>query len=406
MFKNAKYLFLAQGANYLFPLIALPYLTRTLGVAGFGIYAFTQVVIQYGQVITDFGFNLTATRKVAASSQDKKELTKLFWSVLAVKFVLAVIVSLVMAVVVGIFVDDGVVRHLWAYSLLGLWGTVFFPIWYFQGIESMSKIAWINIASKCAGLVILVLTVHDTSDIAYAGLAQSLPSIFAAVFACWIIYSSKMIGFFDTNFTDLKREFFDGLHIFTSSALSAVIANSGTFVLGLYHSPTVVGVYAASERLVKAVVGCFAPITQAIYPGNARAFSISLKDGFDLVGRTGRYIIVLAAVAAIALWAGAPLVRIFFNWNDVGQIEIIRALAPWLFLGILNNLLGIQTLAAMGAGQAYSKAFALASLVALGVLLLGAQQYGVNAVLLSMNLAEGVLTVLLIVAVKNKWNHQ
>ncbi|EJL6346896.1 oligosaccharide flippase family protein, partial [Vibrio cholerae] len=52
--KNVISLFILQGSNYVIPLLTLPYLTRTLGVEGFGIFGLVIAVAQYFVLFTDF----------------------------------------------------------------------------------------------------------------------------------------------------------------------------------------------------------------------------------------------------------------------------------------------------------------------------------------------------------------
>ena len=63
--KNILSLFVLQGANYILPLVTIPYLVRVLGPANFGRIAFAQAFIQYFVMLTDYGFNLSATRDIA-----------------------------------------------------------------------------------------------------------------------------------------------------------------------------------------------------------------------------------------------------------------------------------------------------------------------------------------------------
>ena len=67
-----------QGINYLLPLIILPYLIRVIGPAKFGLIAFAQAFVQYFMILTDYGFSLSATRKISLCRADKKEVCAIF----------------------------------------------------------------------------------------------------------------------------------------------------------------------------------------------------------------------------------------------------------------------------------------------------------------------------------------
>ena len=70
---NYGYLLFLQGANYLLPLILLPFLVRVLGTEKYGLVMFAQSTAVILSVIVDFGFNLSGTREVSMVAKEKKK---------------------------------------------------------------------------------------------------------------------------------------------------------------------------------------------------------------------------------------------------------------------------------------------------------------------------------------------
>ncbi|EFF1105762.1 oligosaccharide flippase family protein, partial [Escherichia coli] len=64
---NAGYLLCTQGFAYLAPIIVLGHLITTLGIDGFGKYAFALVLMAYFQVVIDYGFAYSSSRAVSQS---------------------------------------------------------------------------------------------------------------------------------------------------------------------------------------------------------------------------------------------------------------------------------------------------------------------------------------------------
>lgn len=80
--ENFTYLSLLQIANFLLPLVTLPYLAPVIGVEGFGKIAFAAVIMVWMQTIADWGFHFTATRDVAKNRDDWVKVSQIFSSVL------------------------------------------------------------------------------------------------------------------------------------------------------------------------------------------------------------------------------------------------------------------------------------------------------------------------------------
>lgn len=72
--KNTVMLYIMNITKIVLPLVTLPYLTRVLSKDCYGVVSYVKAVMQYMQVVVDFGFILSATKDVVNCKEDKKGL--------------------------------------------------------------------------------------------------------------------------------------------------------------------------------------------------------------------------------------------------------------------------------------------------------------------------------------------
>ena len=77
---NGMWLYALQFFNLVVPLLTLPYITRILGAESYGTFSIALNVITYLQVVVEYGFGMSATRKVAI--EGKKNLNRTFTAVI------------------------------------------------------------------------------------------------------------------------------------------------------------------------------------------------------------------------------------------------------------------------------------------------------------------------------------
>src|ERR1022692_135388 len=79
----------SQIANYLIPLITLPYMTRALGVEAFGKVVFVQALMALFVMLTEYGFSWSATQQIAANRNDHQIISSIFSATWAAQWLLA-----------------------------------------------------------------------------------------------------------------------------------------------------------------------------------------------------------------------------------------------------------------------------------------------------------------------------
>ena len=98
---NIGWLYLLQALNLLLPLLSVPYLTRTLQADGFGQMALALAIAQYLALVTDYGFNLSATRRAAQLMAAQAPVGELFWQTQWTKTALALLSVVALLIVVA-----------------------------------------------------------------------------------------------------------------------------------------------------------------------------------------------------------------------------------------------------------------------------------------------------------------
>ncbi len=266
LLSNFISLSILQGANYILPLITLPYLVRILGVEYFGLLAFATATIAYFTILTDYGFNLTATREISIHRDNKVKIIEIFSSVMSIKIILMVVSFLLLSVLVFSFEKFSEHWEVYFLTFGTIVGQVLFPVWFFQGMERMKYITYLNILAKSIFTVAIFIFVKEQSDFWIVPLLTSIGFIVAGIYSLVLVYKKFDVKFKLQKIGIMKLYLNDGWDIFISGIFTSFYTISTSFILGIFTNNTVVGYYALAEKLVKAVGGMFAPINGTIFP--------------------------------------------------------------------------------------------------------------------------------------------
>ncbi|EIT83975.1 putative O-antigen/teichoic acid transporter [Fictibacillus macauensis ZFHKF-1] len=395
LFVNGAWLYLLQFFNTILPLITLPYITRVLGSSQYGVFSFSLTVVTYIQVIVEYGFNLSGSRKVALTSQ-KSVHSKIF-STITISKVFLCAVSLVFLMILCITMGMEKNQLICVGVLFSLVvGSVFQQTWLFQGLQEMKYITIVNLISRSISVVLIFLLVKSSGDIYLYCSLYGLTFFLNGLFSVLFVKYKMSIKFVSVSFSEVYAELKEGWYTFTTSAMTKLFSTLGVIVLGITSSDHLVGVYSAMQKIPFLIVMLYSPVGQAMYPYMSSNFAIEISKGLDSVKKIIKIIIPTVSIIGVILVIFSNyIVNIIYGAEYIPYSYLLFPLTGWLIFSILNNLLGIQILVASGYQKEYSVAFQLSMIsVFISNIVLG-YYLGVYGVAFASLISEIVLTIAL-----------
>lgn len=253
-----------QIANYVLPLIILPFLVSVLGVEKFGLVMFAQSLGTFFLIAVDFGFEISGTREVAIVKNEQPKLAQTFSAIMVIKVFFIVFWLLVLCLLVEFiprFKEDALVYYL---SFGMVIGQAIFPVWFFQGIEKMKFVTLINVLAKLIFTILIFVIIKQESDYYLVPAFNGIGFIIAGLLG--FIISLKHINLAKPPLHLIKKLFNDSFSLFVGKLATTLYTTSNVLILGLFAGDTIVGVYASMEKLIIAVKNMYAPLYQAVFP--------------------------------------------------------------------------------------------------------------------------------------------
>jgi PST family polysaccharide transporter len=264
-----------RAINLIFPLITFPYLVKVLGVEKFGLLAFSSAIIMYLQMLTRYGFDLTGVKDISVNRSDKAKVVEIFSSIMSVRIILMIFSFLFLNLVV-FSIDKLSNDWLLYYITFGLViGDVLFPTWFFQGMEEMKWITYLNIGVRIFFTALIFVFIKAEIDFLYVPILNSVGMIIAGLISLYVIKRKFNVIFKPQSLDRIILEFKTGWYIFTSRISVSMYTTVNVIILGFFTNNMIVGYFDIANRIVKIITTLFNSFTQAIFPNISNQYEKS-----------------------------------------------------------------------------------------------------------------------------------
>jgi PST family polysaccharide transporter len=392
---NAAFLSALQTITYILPVFIIPYLFRTIGPEKFGLIAFAQAFVQYFIILTDYGFNISATKEISLCRNEHAKVCNIFSSVMTAKIGLAFLSLLILGVIVYCtprFRNDWPVYALSSGTILG---NTIFPVWFFQGTEKMKYIANLNIAGGIIYALLIFLFVKVPQDYLMIPFINSCVFLATGILGQYTVFRRFGVEFSLKGYKNIRQQLRAGWDIFISIAAINAYTTTRIFAIGILTNNTVTGFYSIAEK----ISGLFQTFplnsfSQAVFPRLSKVFHKNKIRAFKIMERLQQITIATSLIfLPLAFIFAHLIVRLVCGVDYPETVLSLRLLLVSAFF-ISANAFRVQFLLVCGKTHIYSRIHVVMAMIGMPLIFLLISSFSyVGAAVATVVIETGVFCI-------------
>lgn len=253
--KNFSFLSVLHVLQLFIGFLLFPYLISVLGKNNYGIIVFAQAVVGYFLLILNYGFNITATKKVAIYKNDSKKLWEIISITYITKLFILLLITIIFISLILLFPFFSKYKEIYFFTFISLIGWFLYPEWYFQGVEKMGNITYIILVSKIISLILILILVKAPLDFVYVPIINSLSMLISGILGIILLIKSlDKLGVFYFSYKNIKVNLIEGFSIFLSNITANTKDYFNTFIIGFFFNYDSVAIYDFANKIIKILI--------------------------------------------------------------------------------------------------------------------------------------------------------
>lgn len=363
--ENVFSLAMLQFFNIVIPILLIPVLYTRLGVELFAMIMVSQALSAYFVIITDYGFNLSATRHISINRDVDSRVSEAFSSVLILKIALCSISFIIYYTIVVNYSNYSNYKELFLLSYLSVIGQTLFPSWFFQGVEKMKYITLINSLIKIFCSVLIYFIIQSDNDFIYYPIIFGIGAIGGAIWAIVLAFKNYNLKFYFPEFSVVYSFLKESTGFFFSRIAVTSYTTLNIIVLSFFASPTIVGHYSIAEKIYMAIRSVYQPVSTALYP------YISKNRNLNVFRRIFHWLTIINILGVALLYILSPwIIKVATGSFQNDSIEYLRLFSLLILIIMPSIFLGYPLLGALGYSHIVNKSVIIPSIVHITLILL------------------------------------
>lgn len=333
------------------------YLVRVLGEKSYGALTWIDSFIQYLLVYINFGFDLFIVKKIIEKKDNKIETDKIISSVLTLKLFLFLSSFLILFFLINLLAINEYVNLFILMLFMGI-GEVFFPLWYFQGIQKMKYMSLTSLISKSVLVLLTLFLVTSPNDLLLYIIILVFSNALYGGFGYFFLNKVSNFIFTFPSFLVIKKYFIEGF-LFYLGRTSTLFMNFGTiFIIGKFFAKDLVTGFDISSKIIFVFVFVFEVIQQSVFPG-----IVESKNKTKLL-KLFIFTFLLSIIFYLTVYFFSDFFLFFLGGSEMLKyIYLLKKLSILIPIIGVTTILGSCGLVAFGAIKKFNFSFIISAVL-------------------------------------------
>lgn len=255
---------------------------------------------------------------------------------------------------------------------------ILFPTWFFQGIEEMKYITFINLGIRVLFIGMIFIFIKSPNDYLFFPLLNGIGSFLAGVVSFSLLYKKYKLQLIRVPLKTLIEYIKSSYHLFISNVSIQIYVNANKIIIGHFLGMREVTYYDLAEKITNMGKVPQGMINQVLYP------KIALEKNKALLKKVLKGTILMNVVLYLIVFLFSHQIVTYFGGNET-VLRILFLTVP--IIGI-SNVLMILTLLPFGYNKSFTRIVFLSAFFYLFIVLI---LYGLNSISLYTLTATNVV---------------
>lgn len=348
---NFIYNIIYQLLILVIPFITTPYIARTIGADGTGVYSYTYSIVSYFMMFAVLGIGTYGNREIAKFKDNKEKRNKIFSEIYACQLLISTIVLMCYLIYCCFFNKEylyiNIIQAIYVLS------TIFDINWFFCGMQEFKLTVTRNGIIKILSFISIFLFVKQKDDL-WIYIAILAISTLLNQLSLWPFLKNK-VKFVKIKLIDLKRHIKPIIVLFIPTVAMSIYKVMDKIMIGNMVGVTEVGYYEYAEKIINIILTVISALVTVTMPEMTYLNEKGEKDKFYKIFYFSiimTYFFIIPVIFGF-LATSHVLVKLYLGNGFEKTAILLKILSLTLPFSTISSIVRSQILIAKGKDKEY-----------------------------------------------------